>query len=486
MMLVHLSVAWLLVNGIACSSASPIHQLSPTFFSINLKTIVKWTPVEDSAVYTAEIKGNDWHSWKGNAACVDSRVHECDVTSLCTDVHTKYIARVRVQRKNVIYSIWEYTTEFIPYKDTILGAPAAKLDEVNRTLWAHVQAPQIQLELPNNQPASLAELLPDITYELKYWRDGSSGKKTFTSSKEFFVLPGVDPTSQYCATARIVLGEEKRKGLESDAVCFTPSGRHRASPIHQLSPTFFSINLKTIVKWTPVEDSAVYTAEIKGHDWHSWKGNAACVDSRVHECDVTSLCTDVHTKYTARVRVQRKNVIYSVWEYTTEFIPYKDTILGAPAAKLDEVNRTLWAHVQAPQIQLELPNNQPASLAELLPDITYELKYWRDGSSGKKTFTSSKEFFVLPGVDPTSQYCATARIVLGEEKRKGLESDAVCFTPSGRHRDKFSAWIYILVGFVVVAAVVILIVALYCCCKSSDKKTEQPENLKLKDFVLDN
>uniref|UniRef100_A0A8C4NGI9 Tissue factor n=2 Tax=Eptatretus burgeri TaxID=7764 RepID=A0A8C4NGI9_EPTBU len=254
-----------------------------------------------------------------------------------------------------------------------------------------------------------------------------------------------------------------------------------ATPTRQLSPTFFSINLKTLVKWTPVNDSAVYTTEIKGNKWLSWKENAACMDSRAHECDVTSLCTDVNLQYTARVRVKKKNKIYSSWEYTTmEFIPYKDTILGAPTLKLEEVNSTLWVHVKAPQTQQELPNKQLASLSDLLPDITYEIKFWKDGSSGKKFFYSRKQFFELPGVDSTSPYCATSRIILGKEKRNGVESDTVCFTSSGRDKDKFSTWIYIL-GFVAVAAVVMLIVVCYCCCKSSDKKTEQPENLQLKD-----
>jgi len=43
---------------------------------------------------------------------------------------------------------------------------------VNSTLWVHVKTPQTQQELPNKQPASLSDLLPDITYEIKYWKDG--------------------------------------------------------------------------------------------------------------------------------------------------------------------------------------------------------------------------------------------------------------------------------------------------------------------------
>ncbi|KAI2668723.1 Interleukin-10 receptor subunit beta [Labeo rohita] len=184
--------------------------------SINMATVVKWRSPHDpmsNVTYTVRyVLKSDVIS-----ICVNTTELKCDVGKLPI-VFGSYIFQVRAEDRG-LFSKWVNTTEFSPFKHTIIGPPTVHLVIQNNTLDVHIQPPVLKV-------GKLSSLFSQTSYIIRYWTEGfeeEAVEKMVTDDSEDVKLniKGLHAWSRYCAQAMVVPKGYGNVKQFSTAVCVT-------------------------------------------------------------------------------------------------------------------------------------------------------------------------------------------------------------------------------------------------------------------------
>ncbi|XP_026128568.1 cytokine receptor family member b4 [Carassius auratus] len=233
-----------------------------------------------------------------------------------------------------------------------------------------------------------------------------------------------------------------------------------------------SVNMGLVLEWDPPQNTTNtllnYTAEMQG--WSNYE--PVCRSSSALSCDFTDKVS-IFGSYHLRVRAELHGES-SDWVETENFSLDKITEISAPHVELR-------SRKGQTEVDITDPPMKKKNLRHVFGNISYRIRFWKDGETKKEELIREQNRVVLPKLEPLVKYCVEVEILY--LTNKSLTSNITCLTNTSSN--EVESWLIavVLLGsfLVVLFAVVLIFLAVwfgYRGCRIIFPDTDLPEDLK--------
>lgn len=228
-----------------------------------------------------------------------------------------------------------------------------------------------------------------------------------------------------------------------------------------------------VLEWDPPQNTTNntllnYTAEMQG--WSNYE--PVCRSSSALSCDFTDKVS-IFGSYHLRVRAELHGES-SDWVETENFSLDKITEISAPHVELR-------SRKGQTEVDITDPPMKKKNLRHVFGNISYRIRFWKDGETKKEELIREQNRVVLPKLEPLVKYCVEVEILY--LTNKSLTSNITCLTNTSSN--EVESWLIavVLLGsfLVVLFAVVLIFLAVwfgYRGCRIIFPDTDLPEDLK--------
>lgn len=259
-----------------------------------------------------------------------------------------------------------------------------------------------------------------------------------------------------------------------------------ASPPKPTNVTFSSVNLRTILQWSPGKDTP---ADIKFrvryliYGRKEWRPVLHCTDIRRTWCDLSEETSDLEEAYYAKVRaVSRKSHSEWVWTYP-KFDPKIETEFGPPHVSVEVDDKYVVVTIEGPMRYLPHNKTHQVSMATVYHHMIYNLSINNTRSRKVRHFPLISNQYKHRITDHGTELCFSATTQLRHRPAKHHSSSWQCITtPEVQLIDRLER--IVIVSTTVPVVLLCLLTAgsyiLYKYLSGKDQKT--PVNLTMPTF----
>ncbi|XP_051500820.1 interleukin-20 receptor subunit alpha [Myxocyprinus asiaticus] len=182
------------------------------FYSLNLRTMVRWTPGDgalNGTLYTveyaiygdAEESNSEQVRWRRVEQCTSITQTECDVSWETDNLKEEYYARVRAVSPHT-QSLWtESETRFRPMFDTILGPPLVKVTVVQNYVDITIKGPFRKTKRAKKEK-SLWKIFPHMIYNVSVYNNKSKHTLNFLQKNGSLTLGPLEFSTHLCVVVQ--------------------------------------------------------------------------------------------------------------------------------------------------------------------------------------------------------------------------------------------------------------------------------------------
>ncbi|XP_051951218.1 interleukin-20 receptor subunit alpha isoform X2 [Xyrauchen texanus] len=182
------------------------------FYSLNLRTMVKWTPGDgalNGTLYTveyaiygdAEASNSEQVRWRRVEQCTSVTQTECDVSWETDDLKEEYYARVRAVSPHT-QSLWtESETRFRPMFDTIFGPPLVEVTVVQNYVDIIIKGPFRKTKRAKKEK-SLWKIFPHMIYTVSVYNNKSKHTQNFLQKNGSLTLGPLEFSTHLCVVVQ--------------------------------------------------------------------------------------------------------------------------------------------------------------------------------------------------------------------------------------------------------------------------------------------
>lgn len=235
--------------------------------------------------------------------------------------------------------------------------------------------------------------------------------------------------------------------------------------------SWFSLNFKTILTWSPEPTNYTYTVEFSGSGEDK---TMHCIRTTETECDLTNKLVDLKKTYSADVvseplSIGNAEFVELPYASAPRFCPYKQTQIGKPTFKVvqSKDKTKMEVHIQDPLTAIKR-DGKPLNIREIFgDDLMYEVHYRKAGSTGKTKTKGSGRVVEVKKLEPGMSYCFNVATHIRSRKQKtGLWAGPICWPPKAPSFFEDFSWPALLGGAAVILLIfVLLIIMIVLCCK---------------------
>ncbi|XP_053566792.1 interleukin-20 receptor subunit alpha [Bombina bombina] len=236
-------------------------------------------------------------------------------------------------------------------------------------------------------------------------------------------------------------------------------------------PKFSSVNMHTVLTWSPVNISSgvLYDVKYKMYGSYEWQNKVECTQINKTWCDLSNETYDFSQKYFGMVTATYKGKNCS--NESQKFYPFLDTTIGPPAVEVERGDRSILIHWSYPKIWKRSPT-----------DRSLENVYKLDAKIVISNNKNKEEWVVkrldVKDLDPNTTYCVNITLI-DPSLGKSSESAVTCeTTPIDRTSDEVVKMLFIVTSLIMT---IILILVIICVVYNyiHVSKLKYPQNLNL-------
>ncbi|XP_056415478.1 interferon alpha/beta receptor 1 isoform X2 [Hyla sarda] len=254
------------------------------------------------------------------------------------------------------------------------------------------------------------------------------------------------PEQTYCMKVNVYNKLTMESSLFSEEECFTAPAKGQPNNL-----TMEALDTRNLLKWDwDYDQSPNATFSVEECNYYDGK----CTTIQGCENITTTKCNCSGLKF-KRTYILRASVYDSQKEEKSSrvilFTPDKDTIIGPPKnVKMQIVDHELYINVSAPEGFRNTEIN-------FLCKWRTHLEYWTNSTRGSED--KEEPFFKIKSLEPSTTYCAKAKMQCADSNRSSQYSEVDCITTDPK--SYLVAWITVFSFF---GVVVIPVVLYFCFC----------------------
>ncbi|KAM7385389.1 hypothetical protein PAMP_001475 [Pampus punctatissimus] len=202
-------------------------------------------------------------------------------------------------------------------------------------------------------------------------------------------------------------------------VCVTAQVPVRLAPPTQVK--FHSVDYKNILQWTPPTNttSLQYYVQWKIYGEPQWLDVDGCTGIQKHQCDLSSVTSDLREWYYARVHASSLPSSKSAWALSPRFSPRWDTQISPPVLKLNVTEKGIMVRVKPPRMLVKKMHNSLHYKIYLIDSSGEEVVFNIDCCLNK---------LMLNNLNHKAKYCLQAQTVIPLQAKSSTRNSKKCVT----------------------------------------------------------
>ncbi|XP_067372262.1 interleukin-22 receptor subunit alpha-2 isoform X2 [Channa argus] len=203
--------------GICVIAQVPVMLPPPTqvkFDSVDYKNILHWTPPINSTSlqYDVQWKIYGEPQWMDVNRCQEIQKHQCDLSTVTSDLREWYYARVRAfSSVSSSKSAWATSPRFSPRWDTKISPPLLKLNITDQGIVVRVKPPRLLVH----------KMHSSVHYKIYLMHTGREEVFEMDCCSNKLSLKELDHNIQYCLQAQTVILVQAKSSPRSSVKCVT-------------------------------------------------------------------------------------------------------------------------------------------------------------------------------------------------------------------------------------------------------------------------
>ncbi|XP_075398473.1 interferon alpha/beta receptor 1 [Tenrec ecaudatus] len=363
-----------------------------------------------SAAY--QISGMD--NWMNLPGCQSITGTRCDFSSVKLDVFEQVTLRIRAEKGNET-SPWQEVDSFVPFQKAQIGPPTVHLEAEDKAIVINI--------LPPGTKDSLMWALSSFKYSLVIWKNSSGADKRIETVYSRSKIYKLSPETTYCLQVKAYFQVPRKSGMYTPVYCINTTVESKLPPPENLE--VYSEKSIYVLKWDTADENATFQVEwlhaylkkIPGNHSDKWKKIPGCETLQTTHCVFPQ---NLFSKgiYFFRVQAAKGNST-SRWSEEKKFHIDMQTVIHPPVISMKSINGSLYVYIGAPQEEKSVSPNYP---------LTYEVHLWKNTSNAQIKTLHTKTDFIIPKVEPRTEYCIKARALIEDEKWNisSVFSEIVC------------------------------------------------------------
>ncbi|XP_039672486.1 tissue factor-like [Perca fluviatilis] len=236
---------------------------------------------------------------------------------------------------------------------------------------------------------------------------------------------------------------------------------------------WFSLDFKTILKWTTKPSGHKYTVTYRDGD--GWLVCRECFKVSDSECELTNYLKPYDRTYTAKVQTnplfEDEDDDPDEFPHTNSlpFNPYRESNISAVVFTVETVNqRSVNVSITDPLTSIHQGVNQLSIRDILKNDLKYKISYYKSGSTGKRENISDSSTIQLSGLDAGQSYCfMVAAFIPSRPKatQQGAWSIRQCTPGDGNILQELSLGTWVGITFILLTVLITIVTVTVLCCR---------------------
>ncbi|XP_026164895.1 interleukin-22 receptor subunit alpha-2 [Mastacembelus armatus] len=200
-------------------------------------------------------------------------------------------------------------------------------------------------------------------------------------------------------------------------VCVTAQVPEMLTPPVQVR--FDSVDYRTFLYWTPPTNSTSlqYYIQWKIYGESEWLDVDGCQGIQKHQCDLSTVTSDLREWYYARVHAVSPPSSKSAWAISPRFSPRWDSKISPPALKLNITEQGIVVRVKPPRVLVRKIHSNLHYRIYLIHNSGEEKVYEMDCCFNKLS---------LKELDHKTKYCLQAQTMIPLQAKSSARSSLKC------------------------------------------------------------
>ncbi|VFV20280.1 interleukin-20 receptor subunit [Lynx pardinus] len=208
--------------AVPCVSSGLPKPTNITFFSINMRNILQWSPPEGlqeaELTYTVQYFIYGQKKWLNKSECRNINRTCCDLSVETSDYEHQYYAKVKaIWETNC--SKWAETGRFYPFLETQIGPPEVALSTDEKSISIVLTAPEKWKRNPEESSISMQQIYSNLKYNVSVYNAKSNRTWSQCVTNRTLVLSWLEPDTLYCVRVETFVPGPPRLAQPSEKQC---------------------------------------------------------------------------------------------------------------------------------------------------------------------------------------------------------------------------------------------------------------------------
>ncbi|XP_030172293.1 interleukin-20 receptor subunit alpha isoform X2 [Lynx canadensis] len=208
--------------AVPCISSGLPKPTNITFFSINMRNILQWSPPEGlqeaELTYTVQYFIYGQKKWLNKSECRNINRTCCDLSVETSDYEHQYYAKVKaIWETNC--SKWAETGRFYPFLETQIGPPEVALSTDEKSISIVLTAPEKWKRNPEESSISMQQIYSNLKYNVSVYNAKSNRTWSQCVTNRTLVLSWLEPDTLYCVRVETFVPGPPRLAQPSEKQC---------------------------------------------------------------------------------------------------------------------------------------------------------------------------------------------------------------------------------------------------------------------------
>ncbi|XP_019276012.2 interleukin-20 receptor subunit alpha isoform X7 [Panthera pardus] len=208
--------------AVPCVSGGLPKPTNITFFSINMRNILQWSPPEGlqeaELTYTVQYFIYGQKKWLNKSECRNINRTCCDLSVETSDYEHQYYAKVKaIWETNC--SKWAETGRFYPFLETQIGPPEVALSTDEKSISIVLTAPEKWKRNPEESSISMQQIYSNLKYNVSVYNAKSNRTWSQCVTNRTLVLSWLEPDTLYCVRVETFVPGPPRLAQPSEKQC---------------------------------------------------------------------------------------------------------------------------------------------------------------------------------------------------------------------------------------------------------------------------
>ncbi|XP_034743828.1 tissue factor-like [Etheostoma cragini] len=237
---------------------------------------------------------------------------------------------------------------------------------------------------------------------------------------------------------------------------------------------WFSLDFKTILRWTTKPSDHKYTA-LYSSDGNNWLDCPHCTKVSDSECDLTAELKPFDRTYTAKVQTEplsegdEEDPDEFPHADSLPFNPYRESNISAAAFTVKAVDKSrVNVSITDPLTSIHAGGKQLSIRDILKKDLKYKISYHKSGSTGKRDILSDSITALVSNLDAGQSYCfMVAAFIPSRPKatQQGAWSPRQCTLGDRNSLEELSLGTWVGIAFVLLTVLITIVMVTVLCCR---------------------